>query len=102
MTRIQQNLSDMANSKPLAYFYDIQNLPLPPNKDPIDCIQRLREIFGTLGSEVEFIVACDVIKEKKEIIKALGYIPKASLWLDCRSPHFYFVSLLLVDITTRG
>lgn len=56
----------MAAEKLLAYYYDLQSCPFLT--DANDCIQRLRDKFENLGSEVEFVVTCDVLAEKPEAL----------------------------------
>lgn len=68
----------MEYDHPIAYFLDIESCPLPIHKDPVDCLQLLREQFGSQRNEMDFIIACDVTRHERELIESLEYTPLVS------------------------
>lgn len=57
---------------PLAFFWDIENCQVPVNKSAFGVVQRLRQRFGCNLAEVEFIVVCDVNKERPDVVEDLN------------------------------
>lgn len=55
----------------LGIFWDIENCQVPKNKSASAVVQRIREFFLQNYREAEFLVVCDVKKERPQVIQEL-------------------------------
>jgi meiosis arrest female protein 1 len=53
-------------------FWDIENIRLPNYYQAITVVEAIRQRFLTKYREAEFLVVCDVHKEKKELVTDLN------------------------------
>lgn len=56
---------------PLGIFWDIENCHVPKNTSASAVVQRIREFFLEKYREAEFLVVCDVKKERPQVIQEL-------------------------------
>nr|XP_008196767.1 PREDICTED: meiosis arrest female protein 1 isoform X2 [Tribolium castaneum] len=56
---------------PLGIFWDIENCQVPKNTSASAVVQRIREFFLEKYREAEFLVVCDVKKERPQVIQEL-------------------------------
>ncbi|XP_063916773.1 meiosis regulator and mRNA stability factor 1 isoform X1 [Zophobas morio] len=56
---------------PLGIFWDIENCQVPKSKSASAVVQRIREFFLEKYREAEFLVVCDVKKERPQVIQEL-------------------------------
>ncbi|XP_076269320.1 meiosis regulator and mRNA stability factor 1-like protein isoform X12 [Rhynchophorus ferrugineus] len=56
---------------PMGIFWDIENVQVPKQKSAASVVQRIREVFLDNYREAEFVVVCDVKKEKPQILQDL-------------------------------
>ncbi|XP_044272582.1 meiosis regulator and mRNA stability factor 1 [Tribolium madens] len=56
---------------PLGIFWDIENCHVPKNTSASAVVQRIREFFLEKNREAEFLVVCDVKKERPQVIQEL-------------------------------
>lgn len=62
----------MAVLNPLGFFWDIENCPVPSNKQTLLIVERIRQKFNFCGPETEFVCVCDVTKERLDVIEDLN------------------------------
>ncbi|XP_015923278.2 uncharacterized protein [Parasteatoda tepidariorum] len=57
--------------KVIAYYWDIENCPVPHKKSPTDFVKRIRETFNAGRTEFEFFAVCDVTRLSNIIAEEL-------------------------------
>lgn len=80
----------------LAFYWDIENCGVPARKSAIDVVQMIRDRFGGLGSEVDFVCVCDVNKERSELINDLN-LAQASGKFNVN--RIFFLTFFLLQVT---
>ena len=58
--------------EPVGLFWDIENCSVPVNKSAFGVAAKMRRVFFEGKREAEFMVVCDITKERKEIVDALN------------------------------
>ena len=58
--------------EPVGLFWDIENCSVPVNKSAFGVAAKMRRVFFEGKREAEFMVVCDITKERKEITDALN------------------------------
>lgn len=61
-------IRDNSNSRPLGFFWDLENCQIGSSKSALNVVQSLRSKFTCVGREMEFIVVCDVTKEACSVV----------------------------------
>lgn len=60
------------NSPVLGVFWDIENCRVPPNKSAMAIVDLIRRKLLAPYREAEFVVVCDIRKEREEVIRELN------------------------------
>ena len=63
--------SRFGQPEPVGLFWDIENCSVPPNRSAFAVATKMRKVFFEGKREAEFMVVCDITKEKKEVTDAL-------------------------------
>ena len=74
-TSRQQQSRSAAHTRqpePVGLFWDIENCSVPANKSAFAVAAKMRRIFFEGKREAEFMVVCDITKERKDVIDALN------------------------------
>ena len=58
--------------EPVGLFWDIENCSVPANKSAFGVAAKMRRVFFEGKREAEFMVVCDITKERKEVTNALN------------------------------
>lgn len=58
--------------EPVGLFWDIENCSVPLNKSAFGVAAKMRRVFFEGKREAEFMVVCDITKERKEITDSLN------------------------------
>ncbi|CAI8016947.1 Meiosis regulator and mRNA stability factor 1 [Geodia barretti] len=58
--------------EPVGLFWDIENCSVPTNKSAFTVATKMRRVFFEGKREAEFMVVCDITKERKDVINALN------------------------------
>ena len=58
--------------EPVGLFWDIENCSVPANKSAFAVAAKMRRVFFEGKREAEFMVVCDITKERKEVTDALN------------------------------
>ena len=58
--------------EPVGLFWDIENCSVPANKSAFGVAAKMRRVFFEGKREAEFMVVCDITKERKEVTDALN------------------------------
>ena len=58
--------------EPVGLFWDIENCSVPTNKSAFAVAAKMRRVFFEGKREAEFMVVCDITKERKDVINALN------------------------------
>ena len=58
--------------EPVGLFWDIENCSVPVDKSAFGVAAKMRRVFFEGKREAEFMVVCDITKERKEVIDALN------------------------------
>lgn len=66
--------------EPVGLFWDIENCSVPLNKSAFGVAAKMRRVFFEGKREAEFMVVCDITKERKEITDSLN---KAQVHYTC-------------------
>lgn len=66
--------------EPVGLFWDIENCSVPLNKSAFGVAAKMRRVFFEGKREAEFMVVCDITKERKEITDSLN---KAQVHCTC-------------------
>lgn len=66
--------------EPVGLFWDIENCSVPINKSAFGVAAKMRKVFFEGKREAEFMVVCDITKERKEITDSLN---KAQVHCTC-------------------
>ena len=77
----QRTLVHARQPEPVGLFWDIENCSVPVNKSAFGVAAKMRRVFFEGKREAEFMVVCDITKERKEITDALN---KAQVCLDTK------------------
>lgn len=76
--------------EPVGLFWDIENCSVPINKSPFAVAAKMRKLFFEGKREAEFMVVCDITKEKKETINSLN---KAQVHCTCFTLPFPLIGM---------
>ena len=88
----QQQHSHFGQLEPVGLFWDIENCNVPAHKSAFALATKMRRVFFEGKREAEFMVVCDITKEKKEVTDALH---KAQVSSGCTN-HCRISSLTLL------
>ena len=70
--RQSQTPAHARQPEPVGLFWDIENCSVPANKSAFAVAAKMRRVFFEGKREAEFMVVCDITKERKEVIDALN------------------------------
>ena len=70
--QLQRTVVHARQPEPVGLFWDIENCSVPANKSAFAVAAKMRQVFFEGKREAEFMVVCDITKERKEVIDALN------------------------------
>ena len=86
----QRAVAHTRQPEPVGLFWDIENCSVPGSKSAFAVAAKMRRVFFECKREAEFMVVCDITKERKEVIDSLNKAQVCpSLVIDFREIHMY-------------
>ena len=68
----QRTLVHARQPEPVGLFWDIENCSVPVDKSAFGVAAKMRRVFFEGKREAEFMVVCDITKERKEVTDTLN------------------------------
>lgn len=72
---------------PIGIFWDIENVRIPNCHQAIAVVEAIRQRFLMNYREAEFVVVCDVLKERKEVVIDLNNAQVTVVHVSCTNKN---------------